>query len=100
MKIEFFPAPTVPKTLQEFADLHGLTMECHERRAGDWFAHFKDAAIVDGPFDVGAYGNGDDTHSAMSAYAKRIAGQTLRVGPRTYFVPDGIYYDTTAPCTN
>lgn len=79
MKITRVPLPR--RSLEQFADEHGLVMKVHERTARDcpgrFYAYFEHAEIKDGHMLVGAFGNGRTEDEAIQSYAKEISGRAL-----------------------
>lgn len=101
MKIERHYVPR--STLEAFADLHGLTMEIHERQPCDlgkrwtensrYYAHFTGCETRENGCLVAEFGNGATPDEAMSAYAQAISGKRLvwratsSVDRREFYVP-------------
>lgn len=91
MKIHFYPVDPVPPskrplTLAEFADLHGLEMEIHEREpefinphCPRFYAHFRSTDVKKEGLLWSEFGNGNSQQSAMKDYARRIEGCKLIV---------------------
>lgn len=78
----------VPADLAGFADYHGLEMVVRERDAefagGNWrfYAHFKDAEVMERGCLCGEFGNGATPDLAMRDYAIRIAGKRIAIDAR------------------
>ena len=67
-----------PPTMQEFAKLHGLTMQVTEQTIGKRYtASFKRCDLKGDGVLIGAYGDSFSPESAIEQYAKRIAGGVL-----------------------
>lgn len=72
--------PVARMTIEEFAHKFGLTIRVDERSNrtnGQWYAHFLNAEIKDGPILIGDYGYGVTPKSAIADYAERISGKLL-----------------------
>lgn len=87
MKIEKHLLPRM--SIEDFADMHDLVMEIHERGKVDreytgwaYYAKFKDVGIVDdldGHYTALAFGNGHTEEEAIRAYATGISEKTIIV---------------------
>lgn len=78
MEIERKVIPRLPKTIEEFADLHCLTMVVTECDYREFHAAFKGAEVQQGNIGLlSAYGRGHSEESAIDDYARRISGQSL-----------------------
>ncbi|MGD9697532.1 hypothetical protein [Acinetobacter sp.] len=75
MKIKEFRRDRM--TIEQFAELHDLTMEVHERYPGNWYAHFENSDIKEGAILKRAYGNGVNKENAIKNYADEISGTLL-----------------------
>ena len=85
MKIEINEQPRM--TIEEFADLHDLTVDVNERTPsmmGDrwteesrYYAQFRDSEIKEGRMLAGTYGNGCTPEQAISDYASEISEKLL-----------------------
>jgi len=65
-------------TIEEFADMHGLTMNVFERRVGigdsmRFYAEFAKVDVMDGGCLRGVYGNGATEEQAIADCAKKIS---------------------------
>ena len=97
-----------PKTLEEFAELHNLTMWVRERSLGlqhfgRFLASFEDSDVKDGSVLIGSYGNGNTPEEAIADYSCQIQDKLLVIdayGPnrREIWVPSfiatGVYNET------
>lgn len=71
-------------SLQEFAELHNLTLEIGETFDGAYHVSFQRVEIKDGPRTVRTgTGFGASEYLALVAYLKNISGQVLIVGAGT-----------------
>ncbi len=80
MKIVRKPIPEM--TIEKFADKHGLVMGVIERVDPNhprFYAEFLNSAVKDGPFLIGAYGDGNTEEEAIADYAKNISLKLLSV---------------------
>lgn len=79
---------TIPKvTLEEFADLHGLSVTVRERSPSDmgtrwnerfrYYAEFDGCEIKSGPFLRSAYGDGATHLEAIAAMGVLISGKRI-----------------------
>lgn len=80
MKIKRIDLPT--STIEEFADLHGLTMVVTERDSPTgspmrYLAAFESCEVKDECMLISAYGNGPTPEAAIADYAPRISMKTL-----------------------
>lgn len=81
MKIEKHAVPE--STIEEFADLHGLTMMVYERGKGTdqnmkFFAHFDhDASVAEDGLLRYTFGNGCTPGEAIYNYAREISEEML-----------------------
>jgi len=67
-------------TLQEFADVHGLTMEVNERSYPDlprFHARFEGVEIAVNGFLLGEFGDGETEEEAIEHYRKVIQNKLL-----------------------
>jgi hypothetical protein len=64
-------------SLEEFANLHELTMELHQRYGGDWYARFARCEVVNGKLLSASSGDGATEDAAMENYAQIISGQVI-----------------------
>lgn len=92
MKLEMHAVPEM--TIEEFAELHNLTMDvtergtediefcrkCHGGTAWRYYAEFRHCEILDGHFLLSVCGNGNTPEKAMRDYARRISEQRLVIG--------------------
>jgi hypothetical protein len=78
----------LPTTLEEFAELHGLTMEVRERSKRQmqfngglsrYFASFDRVEVMEGGMLSCQSGNGDTPAEAIAAYLPTIVGQRIVV---------------------
>lgn len=77
MKIKEYLLPK-PITIEEFAKKHNLTMEVHQRKDKDYYAHFEDASIRHNSyFLLYTYGNGNTPKQAIVDYSRKISNQIL-----------------------
>ena len=75
-------------TIEQFADLHDLTMLIRERpkdlwRHGRFWASFEDCEEKGDGTLIGTYGNGDSEAEAIADYGEKISGKTLVIGAYT-----------------
>jgi hypothetical protein len=83
MKVERHDVPV--STIDKFADENDLVMEVFERGKGTepnhrYFAHFKDAEVMDRGFLRSTFGDGPDPDAAIAAYAMEISETRLVIG--------------------
>lgn len=81
MKIEMHEVGGGRKSLEAFAEQHGLVMEVRERPKSfglaRYLAHFKDVEVMRDGVLVGKFGNGDTPDEAIADYARQIEGHRL-----------------------
>jgi hypothetical protein len=83
MKIEIHSITEM--SIEAFANIHGLTMEVHERNVkadshARYYAHFKGVEVKVSPGILGStYGNGKTPKAAIAEYAMRISLQCIVV---------------------
>lgn len=94
---------TDPRTIEEFAELHDLTMEVRERpvalqKHGRFTASFEKSEIKDGGLLIGLYGNGNTPEEAIAGYGKQISGKLLVINAygdpvkrKEILVPEFVY---------
>ena len=76
------------RTIEEFADLYGLTMKVNERKRpeGDssrYYASFDGCEIKGAGVLISTHGNGATQKEAISDYSRKISLQTLVFGAST-----------------
>jgi len=86
MKINRKDIPAM--TLEQFADLHNLQMEVHERGRpeGDparYYAHFAHCEVVGDGVLISEFGDGSTPEEAIACYAEQITLKRIVIGAYT-----------------
>lgn len=75
-------------TIEQFAEMHGLTMEIRERSKDLWgngrfIASFEHCEEKGDGVLIGAYGNGNTEEEAIEDYGRRISGKMIVLNAST-----------------